>query len=187
MDLDDRVQRLVSAGDADEATTAVVEALGPRIHGYLKSLHGDEDDAADVFQAWAEDVWRGLASFRRECSVRAWSYRLAWHASARFRREGWRRRRERLPTSAASRLAQSVLRSRPVGARDERLEILGKDLDPEDRTLLLLRLDLEMPWEEIAAVLAADGSDATPAALRKRFQRLKERLAELAREKGLLG
>jgi RNA polymerase sigma-70 factor, ECF subfamily len=43
-----------------------------------------------------------------------------------------------------------------------------------------------MSWDEIAAVLAQDGAETTPVALRKRFQRLKERLGRLAREKGLL-
>jgi RNA polymerase sigma-70 factor (ECF subfamily) len=186
VEIDDLVRKLVSSGDADSAATAAVEALGPAILGYLRTLHGDEDDAEDVFQQWAEDLWRGVAGFRGECALRAWAYRLAWHASARFRRERWRQRRTRLPTSAASRLAASVARSTPLGRRDERLEILGKDLAPEDRTLLLLRLDLEMSWEEIAAILAQDGAETTPAALRKRFQRLKERLGEIAREKGLL-
>ena len=186
MELDVQVRKLVEDGDAAAAASASIEALGPAILGYLRALHGDGDDAEDVFQHWAEDLWRGIAAFRGECPLRAWAYRLAWHASARFRREQWNKRRERLRTSVASRLAASVVRSRPVGRRDERLELLGKDLEPEDRTLLLLRLDLEMTWDEIAAVLARDGSDVAPAALRKRFQRLKERLGELAREKGLI-
>ncbi len=186
MDLDQRVRDLVAAGDVGGAASAAIETLGPAIFGYLRVLHGDDDDAADVFQAWAEDLWRGMAGFRGECALRAWAYRVAWHASARFRREGWRQRRVRLQTSMASRLAQSVARSAPLGRRDERLEVLGKDLAPEDRTLLLLRLDAEMSWDEIAEVLAADGGSVSPPALRKRFQRLKQRLGELARAKGLL-
>ena len=187
MDLEARVRELVAAGDADGAATAAIEALGGRMLGYLRVLHGNDDDAEDVFQHWAEDVWRGIGTFRGESSLRSWAYRLAWHASARFRRERWRRRRTRLRTSAASRLAASVARSSPLGKRDERLELLSKDLEPGDRTLLLLRLDAELSWDEIAAVLAQEGTDATPAALRKRFQRLKDRLGALAREKGLLG
>lgn len=186
-ELDARAKRLAAAGDTDGAATAVVNALGPRILGYLRALHADEDDAADVFQTWAEDLWRGIGAFRADAPLRTWAYRIAWHASARFRRERWRQRRERLPTSAASRLAASVARSTPLAARDERLEILGKDLAPEDRALLVLRLDQELSWEEIAAVLAEEGVDVSAAALRKRFQRLKDRLGALAREKGLLG
>jgi RNA polymerase sigma-70 factor, ECF subfamily len=186
VDIGPRIRELVAKGEHHAAATAAIEALGPAVLGYLRALHGDPDDADDVFQRWAEDLWRGVTELRGEYGVRGWAYRLAWHASARFRREAWRRRRTRLPTSAASRLAVSVARSTPAGLRDERLEILGRDLDAEDRTLLFLRLDLEMSWDEIAEVFAKEGTDATPAALRKRYQRLKQKLGDLAREKGLL-
>jgi RNA polymerase sigma-70 factor (ECF subfamily) len=186
VDLDDLVRQRVAAGDADGAATAAVNALGPPILGYLRALHA-EDDAEDVFQQWAEDLWRGLAGFRGECTLRTWAYRLAWHASSRFRRQPWEKRVTRLPTSAASRLAQSVALSVARAGGDERLELLRRELEPEDRTLLLLRLDLEMPWEEVCTVLAREGNTTTPEALRKRYQRLKDRLGRLAREKGLLG
>ncbi len=185
MELDARVRELISAGDTDGAATAAIDALGSAILGYLHALHGD-DDAEDVFQSWAEDLWHGIPGFRGECPLRAWAYRVAWHASSRFRRDTWQRRRDRLRTSAASRLAASVAKSTPMGARDERIEVLRRELDPESRTLLLLRLDLEMSWEEIAAVLNEQGDAATTDALRKRFQRLKTRLREVAREKGLI-
>ena len=67
---------------------------------------------------------------------------------------------------------------------------LRETLDPEDRTLLLLRIDSRMPWEEVARIL----SDAeTPlaaavlrkraAALRQRFSRVKAQLREKAKQK----
>jgi RNA polymerase sigma-70 factor, ECF subfamily len=172
-------------GDLDAAATAAIEGYGPGIYGYLCSLL-DEDDARDAFSLFAEDLWRGLDGFRRESSVRAWAYRLAWHAAARFSRETWRKRRERLPSSAASRLAASVASASALGGRRDRLAQLRAQLTPEERTLLVLRVDRELEWEEVAEVLRADGVDVSTAALRKRFERLKERLAELARAQGLL-
>lgn len=186
VDVGARVRELVANGKCDAAATAAIEALGPAILAYLRALHRDRDDAEDVFQEWAEDLWRGVAELRDESALRRWAYRLAWNASARFRREAWHRRKTRLATSAASRLALSVARSMPRGRRDERLEILGKDLEHEDRALLLLRLNLEMSWDEIAEVLARDGGDVTATTLRKRYQRLKQRLGDLARKKGLI-
>ena len=186
MKLEGLVREALARGEVDAAASRAVDALGPAMLGYLRALH-DADDAEDVFQQWAEDLWRGLPAFRGDAPLRAWAYRLAWHASCRFRRERWRNVRTRLPTSAASRLAQSVARSTPRQAGDERLELLRAELDPEDRTLLLLRLDRELSWDEVAAVLAEEGSPASTEVLRKRFQRLKERLGRLAREKGLIG
>lgn len=179
MALEDDVRTSLARGDRDGAASAAIASLGPAILAYLRGLH-DGDDAEDVFQAWAEDVWRGVHGFRGEGSLRAWGYRLAWHASRRFERNAWRRHRVSLPASAASRLAASCVRSAPT-RRDERLDVLRRALGPEDHTLLLLRLDRELPWEDVADVLGA-----RPEALRKRFERLKRRLGRIAREKGLL-
>ena len=181
-----RVLALADAGQVDSAATAAIEGYGAAVFGYLRSLL-DEVDARDVYAQWAEDLWKGLAGFRREASLRAWSYRLAWHAACRLHRDPFRARGTRLPTSAASRLAASVAASTvATGSRRAGLDRLRAQLPPEDRTLLTLRLDRELEWDEVAEVLSAQGEPVTAAALRKRFERLKERLRELAREEGLL-
>ena len=187
MDLDADIRGLLERGEAVPAATRAVEALGPAIFGYLCSLH-EEDDAKDVFSTWAEDLWRGIESFRGESSLRTWSYRLAWHASCRHRRDPFRRRREPIPTGAASRLAASVASKSGMapGSRRERLERLRAALTPDEQSLLVLRVDRELEWDEIAAVLSEDGAPVTSPALRKRFERLKEKLAELARTERLI-
>jgi hypothetical protein len=63
---------------------------------------------------------------------------------------------------------------------------LRESLDSEEQTLLALRLEKDMPWEEVAEVMQADGEPPTTAALRERFERLMEKLRRLAREKGLI-
>ena len=73
--------------------------------------------------------------------------------------------------------------------RDERqrlsLDRLREALSAEEQTLLFLRLDQQLEWTEVAEVLSAGGPVVEPAALRKRYERLKERLAKLAKEQGL--
>lgn len=186
MSPDDRVAALLSRGEVDEAATVTLQVLGPAVLGYLASLLG-EDDAREVFSVLAEDAWRGLPGFRFECSLRAWIFRLAWHAASRFLRDPWRRRAEPLPSSAASRLAASLAgASQLPGGRRDTLRALRQRLTPEEQTLLVLRVDKELEWKEVAEVLAEAGSPVDPAALRKRFERIKDRLAVLAREEGLL-
>ncbi len=180
------MKALLAAGDVDGAVTAVIEGHGPAVLGYLCTLLGD-DDAQDVFAMFAEDLWRGLPGFRWECSLRAWCYRLAYHAASRFRRDPYRRRAERIPSSAASRLAASIKPSGLApGSRLDRLRKLRDMLDPEDQTMLVLRVDRELEWEEIASVLSDEGTPVTSAALRKRFERLKDRLGQMAKEQGLI-
>lgn len=50
----------------------------------------------------------------------------------------------------------------------------------------MLRVDRELEWDEVAAVLSAEGAPVEAATLRKRFERLKDKLAERARQEGLL-
>jgi RNA polymerase sigma-70 factor, ECF subfamily len=87
----------------------------------------------------------------------------------------------------------SVLRT----ANRTALERLRDELPEEDRELLVLRVDRELGWREIAIVLAESGNRADrigdeaaltreAARLRKRFQLVTERLRALARERKLL-
>jgi RNA polymerase sigma-70 factor (ECF subfamily) len=64
---------------------------------------------------------------------------------------------------------------------------LRAQLDPDDHELLLLRLDRQMSWKDIARIRGAgDDVTAMAAALRKQFERAKERLRTLALDSGLL-
>lgn len=186
MGIDEEVRALLEAGDVERAVTRVIEAHGRAVYGYLAGMH-DPDDADDVWSAWQQDVLRGLSGFRFEASLRSWLFRVAWRASARFRGEPWRRRGVPLPDSAASRLAASIAgESRLPGGRKDTLRRLRLQLSPEDQTLYVLRVDKDLEWAEVAAVLAEAGEPVAEAALRKRFERVKARLVELARAEGLL-
>ena len=189
MELDQLVRERLVAGDADGAATAMIEALGPAILRYLRSMLRVEEDAADAFSQWSENVWTGLASFRGEASLKTWGYRLAWNAAQNLRNQAWHRRGQRLATGQASALAQSIrTRSAVVVERQRQaLDQLRESLSDQDRSLLVLRLDQQLSWNEVAEVLAADSRPVDPATLMKRYERIKTRLGELARERGLLG
>jgi RNA polymerase sigma-70 factor (ECF subfamily) len=73
-----------------------------------------------------------------------------------------------------------------VERQRQALEKLRQSLSTEEQSLLVLRIDQGLPWNEIAEVLVLDGKQVEPATLMKRFERLKERLARLAREQGLV-
>jgi RNA polymerase sigma-70 factor (ECF subfamily) len=141
------------------------------------------DEGYDAYSRFEEAVWKGLPGFRWESSLRAWAYRIAWRAAARIARDGYRRRREPLPPASA--LGAEPASASTLG-RHVALERLRGELSPDERTLLVLRLDRDLEWDEVSTVLAGDGDEVSAAALRKRFERLKAKLARLARERGLL-
>jgi RNA polymerase sigma-70 factor (ECF subfamily) len=187
MALDEQVRALMERGEGKEALTVALRTLGPEVLGYLENVLGERDDARDVLQTFAEDLWTWLPSYRGG-SLRAAAYRIAWHAAARFRREAWRRRRERMRTTMASRIAASIAspESRLATSPQDRLARLRASLEPEERTLLILRLDREMSWNEVAEVLSVEGDPVDAAAVRKRFERVKDKLAKLAKKQGLI-
>jgi RNA polymerase sigma-70 factor (ECF subfamily) len=183
-----RVRELLAAGDPGGAATALIEGLGPAILRYLRSMLRVEADAADAFSQWSENVWTGLPSFRGESSLKTWSYRLAWNVAQNLRNEAWRRRGQRLATGQASALALSIRTKSVLVVERQRqaLDELRAALSEEDRSLLVLRLDQQLSWNEVAEVLTAEGRRIEPGTLMKRYERVKSRLGELARERGLL-
>src|SRR6185436_12912839 len=88
-DVDEVVRRHVAAGEHAQAATAVLEAYGPEVFGFLVKLMGAETPATDVFSQVGEDLWSGLPKFQFKCSMRTWIYVLARHAAARYRRSPW--------------------------------------------------------------------------------------------------
>jgi RNA polymerase sigma-70 factor (ECF subfamily) len=188
MSADERVQELLAAGDVRGAATEAIRAYGPQVLQYLRALLRDETEARDAFSQWAENLWKALPSFRAESSLKTWALRLAHNAALNLRNEAWRKRGRRFATGEASAIAEDV-RTRSV-LRVERqrqaLDKLRRSLTTEEQSLLVLRIDQGLPWNEIAEVLELDGRPVEPATLMKRFERLKERLARLAREQGLV-
>jgi RNA polymerase sigma-70 factor, ECF subfamily len=188
MPVEDQVRDAVEHGDVQIAATVALRAHGPEVLGYLSALLKNDADAADVFSQFAEDLWRGLPQFRWECSLRAWAYRVAFHAAARYKRDPYQQRKRRLETTAFSKIADEVRMSSVIrqDRRQQEIARLREALDPDEQTLLILRLDRGLSWKDVAHVLPEQGEPPAEAALRKRFERIKEKLAKKAKEAGLL-
>lgn len=188
MSLEEQIAEPLKRGDFKAAATLAIQGYGPQVLGYLTAVLKDEDDARDVFSQFAEDLWKGLPGFRGDCSLRAWAFKLAWHAAARFARDPYRKRGRPIRTTEVSRLAASVRSMSSVrsGSRGERIMKLRELLDPEEQTLLVLRLDKELPWDEVAHVLSSERETVSATLLRKRFERLRAKLAKMAKDEGLL-
>ncbi len=179
-----RVEELLRSGDVSAAATAALRGHGPEILRFLRSILRDEDDAADAFSHFAENLWRGLSAFRGQSSLRTWAFRIAWNAARTLRHDAWHRKGRRFATGEASRIAEDIRTKTAVRVERQRdeLDALRQGLTAEDQTLLALRLDREFTWEEIAEVFSSGGEKVQALALMKRFERLKKRLAELVQK-----
>ncbi|MGE5181844.1 MAG: RNA polymerase sigma factor [Acidobacteriota bacterium] len=186
---------LVQSHALERAATRALEIYGDEVYGFLINVVGNESDAAEVFGQLCEDMWRGLPAFEARSSVRTWLYVLARHAASRFRRAPWHRGDRRTGSSGLDELvARTYTRTNPWQRTDvkDRFAQLRESLDPDDRALLVLRVDRGMPWGDIARITLEDETPDERAIARetdrlaKRFQRLKEQLRDRAREAGLI-
>lgn len=188
-------------GDLLGAATAAIRGYGPEIFGLLLALHRDHDRASDVFSTFSEDMWKGIGRFAWQCSFRTWAYTLARNASCRYRKNE-RRRAGDIPLSLITSISaiQAQARSETLphlqSDNQRRIAKLREELSEEDQTLLILRVDKELAWTDLARIMLGErdvdpGADEAAlkresARLRKRFQLIKERLVELGRREGLL-
>jgi len=193
LEAESQIRTIWATGDFSGATTLALRSYGPEVLGFLVALNKDYDDAEQAFSHFAERLWQGMQRFEWNCSVRTWSYLLARNAAADVHRGEAKHQRHRAPFSddPISKVAEAVrtatislLRtdSRTAFAR------LRDELPDEDRALLVLRVDRDLEWRDIARVLGVEESaiDRETARLRKRFQVVKERLRILGKARGVI-
>jgi RNA polymerase sigma-70 factor, ECF subfamily len=188
--LEEGLADALAAGRLSEAASLAIRGYGPQILGYLGSVLRDDSLADEAFSRFAEDLWKGIAGFRRESSFRTWAYRVAWNAARDLQTEAWRRRGRRLETAEISKVVQEVRTSSAAWLKEDardKLDRLRRSLSPEDQTLLILRVNRELSWKEVAQVLSTQETPVDEPALRKRFERIKARLRKMAEEQGVLG
>jgi RNA polymerase sigma-70 factor (ECF subfamily) len=185
--VEDHVQTRLQAGDLDGAATVAIRELGPAVARYLRGMLRSDADASDAFSDWAESLWSGIRTFEGRSTFSAWAFRLAYNSALDLSDRAHRKRERRLATAEASVIAAEVRTTAfSHERRRQRLEELRAELAGEEQTLLFLRVDQQLAWEEVASVLSSQASPVDPAAVRKRFERLKDKLRKLARERRLL-
>jgi RNA polymerase sigma-70 factor (ECF subfamily) len=185
-------------GYYDAAATLTLELYGREIMGFIAARSASHEDASDIFSQLSEDLWKGLPAFEWRCSIRTWAYRLARNA-AFHQRKREKRGGPAVSLSNASRMSEMVERVRTETHAHLRTEVktrfqqIREQLSAEDQTLLILRVDRNMSWRELAIVMLAEGEDDSEesikreaARLRKRFQFAKDQLRALALEAGLI-
>lgn len=185
--------------DFDAAATVAIREYGPEILGVLAARLRSQSDASEVFAQFCEDLWRGLPGFRWQCSVRVWAYTIARHASIRYVTSAYRKPGRHVPLSqhpVIDQLVQDIRTTTQAHLRTEnrsRMQQLREQLPAMEQELLILRIDKQMSFREMAIVvseedLTAPGAplDRVAARLRKRFQLAKEKLRALAAAEGLV-
>lgn len=214
-DLERSIRRYWDAKDYDSAVSAALRGYGPEVFELLIALHRDEDAASEVFSIFAMGLWRGVERFTWQSSFRTWAYVIARRTSMRHRRETRLRATRFSPLPEGSRLSaiEEQVRTATISylrtQRRARLVELRDSLSPEDQLLLMLRVDRQLAWKDLARVLHhgegeldeesmtrfLDGQEKAltgdelireSSRLRQRFQSIKSKLHELGKKAGLI-
>ena len=195
--MSEEVEREVRAradrGDLNGAVTAAIQGYGDEVYSFLVARLRDDEVASDVFAQTCIDLLTSLPQFQWKCSLRTWCYRLARAAATRYLRSPANRADRRVALSHISEVVDRVRSRTQLHLRSEikdGLRKLREQLDPDEQQLLLLRIDRDLGWTEIAEILDDEDDPKAlaraSARLRQQFQSLKDRLRELAIAEGLL-
>lgn len=199
-DIEDQIERAFETGDYDSAATLFIEHFGGDILEFLAGRLHDPPDVAEVFSIFAENFWKALPGFRWRTSMRSWAFVLARNAAYHYRNRP-EKRMVHLTTisSKKSKFAQAVTKLRDVTkmhlcteVKSQMRKIYDK-LPDDDRSLLFLRIDKQLTWQDIAVIMSGQGEEMKEAdrkqwanRLRQRFHMVKQRLKDLAHAEGLL-
>ncbi|WP_232293501.1 RNA polymerase sigma factor [Stigmatella aurantiaca] len=189
------IQELCLRKDTGKAVERALQGYGMEIMRLIASVLHNPEQAKDAFSLFCESLLKGLPGFRWESSFRTWAYRLARNACYQLMHA---------PSGRELPVTSSAFPEQPQWHRSdtrpwqrtsvkERFRALRDSLEPEERMLLMLRVDQRLSWTEVARIMwdldeaptgAALSRKAT--ALRQHFQRVKTHLRTRAIEQGLI-
>jgi RNA polymerase sigma-70 factor (ECF subfamily) len=194
--VEDRLRTLAAEGKYEVSFEQALDAYGDELLHFLAAMVPDEDAAREVYSELCEQLWKAFPAFEWRASFRTWAYVAARNAVHAHRTRSARAQRFRSLTTGVVAATPEPQRTRTAPhlrtENKSKLAELRELLEPDDRMILALRIDRGLEWTEVAEVMSGHtfASDAertrAAAATRKRFERIKERLRELAAEQGLL-
>ena len=149
-----KIRAKLDARDIDEAAKRALTGYGPEVFGYLVRVMADEESAEEVYSQFCENLWRGLPRFERKSSFEPGRTHLARNARNQFWRTWYRRLGRRLQTDEANQiqvLARSTTLIRKRTETKDQLAAIRQELEPDERELLVLRVDRRMSWRRSPA------------------------------------
>jgi RNA polymerase sigma-70 factor (ECF subfamily) len=174
----------IAAGAYRQALELLAHAYLDTVYRYCcRMLHGDTGRARDVTQQVYEEVCKGIVGFRGASSAKTWLFAIARHQCLKELVSHERRsdllRTHRTDLAGRTHVEPSWGLEADVLSQEGllRLQWAIDQLEPEDRSLLIMRFGVGVPNElcvdEIATILGLSRASA--------YRKLKEALARLRR------
>lgn len=158
----------------DELYHEAAQAFGPAIARLAKGYEADAELARDLTQEIHAALWRSMAYYEGQCSLRSWIYRIAHNVAVTHIQRSRRARKGRFETlDAIDELAAPDNPEEETGESRlvARLMATIHRLAPADRQVMLLYL------EDLSAAEIGDVTGLSASAVGSRIHRLKALLA----------
>ena len=131
----------------------------------------DQDEVSDLFQETLINLWNGFDSFRGECEVRSWVWRVTLNACISAKRK--KKKSETVPLSMEINLfTDSDSDTKQIRQLYNRINRLGI----VDRAIVLLWLE-NMSYEEIGQIIGISTKNVSV-----KLVRIKEQLKNMSDE-----
>lgn len=173
---------------SEEELKALFDRYYPSVFHFFQNRGVPREDARDLTQDTFLRVYRGIGRFRRDASFQTWLFQIAtnlWCNDVRRRTAGKREGRE-VSLDALAEKGREVPEEEPAHPldgmlEDERRSTLREalaELPPQMRRCVLLRLDRDLKYREIASLMQIS-VDTVKSQLSQARSRLQARLGHL--------
>ncbi|WP_238326905.1 RNA polymerase sigma factor [Paenibacillus graminis] len=162
----------VRAGDR-EAFAIIIRAFERQIYTYCYYILKSREEAEDAVQDIFVKVYRELERYRKLESFSAWLYKVAYHHCLDQIRK--RKRRSRLLSLYKEQHPKAYSDPSDEGP----VQLLMGSLSAEESNLLILKVVEQYSFEEMGKIMGCN-----PAALRKKFERLRKKLVQQKMNEG---
>ncbi|HBU83950.1 MULTISPECIES: RNA polymerase sigma factor [Paenibacillus] len=166
---------LVKAGN-HEAYTSIIHRFEKPMYIYCYHLLKNREEAQDAVQEIFIKAYQDIHRYQPTVSFSAWLYKLAYHHSLNLLKKQHRRLR------IMARFKQQEETQEHIPEQKSAITELLTYLTPEERHILLLKAVEQYNFEEIAQIM-----DGKPATVRKKYQRLRQKLMEQATKQRRVG
>lgn len=133
---------------------------------YMYSESKPETD--DLFQESLANLWHSMKSYKGECSMNSWVYRVTLNTCLSYKRK------KRITTQQLNVNLQIFNDESLIGRQSKILHERISRLDVLDRAIVLLWLE-DMPYEEIGAIVGMSAKN-----IGVRLVRIKEKLKTIS-------
>jgi RNA polymerase sigma-70 factor (ECF subfamily) len=160
---DARILRGLRSG-IEDAYEELIERYEQQIFGMVYRLLGNQSDASDVVQEVFLKVFRGVATFREQSSLRTWIYRIAVNEANNHRRWFVRHCKLEVPLEETRPEHPNSIEYTPDPGRSPFEQAMDSEtrtlieraltqINPVFRTAVVLRDVQNLSYEEIAEIL----------------------------------